>query len=295
MAKWLTATALCVGATLVLAPSAAATFPGKNGKIVFTHGSRGEAPSVHTMRPDGSHERRLAKNAHNPAFSASGKRIAFDRRGDIYVMRANGSHKKRLTRNAARDYSPTFSPGGKRVVFARFVIGKRNDLYTIRTDGTHLKRLTQLDFIGISVFGPQFSPNGGSIVFSQGYPPSIVIIRSDGSHRRVLTDAPGQGFDLWPDFSPNGLRIVFQRTPAGRPNIGAIHVMRRNGTQVTSIEDTAPNNQPAFSPSGKRIVFASKRPPGSRWTLFTMKSDGSGLVGPLTRGISHAPTWGVRP
>jgi hypothetical protein len=61
-----------------------AAFPGKNGKIAF----EGKPRSIHTIRPDGSHQRRLTRNGGEPAFSASGKRIAFEHRGDIWVMRA---------------------------------------------------------------------------------------------------------------------------------------------------------------------------------------------------------------
>jgi Tol biopolymer transport system component len=261
-------------------------FPGRNGKIAF----EGKPLSINTIRADGSHKRRLTTNGREPAFSANGKKIAFERRGDIWVMRANGSHKKRLTHSAASDYSPSFSPSGRKLVFARFVYRKRNDLYTIRRDGTHLKRLTHLRYVGQTVFGPQFSPNGRSIVFTQGVQYRIAIIRSNGSHRRVLTDPPGQANDLWPDFSPNGRRIVFQR---GNRRAGAIYLMRRNGTHLRNIGIDGGLN-PAFSPSGRRIVFSTK-PPASAWKLFTMKNDGSDLVGPLTNRDSQAPSWGVRP
>jgi Tol biopolymer transport system component len=261
-------------------------FPGRNGKIAF----EGKPLSIHTIRPDGSHKRRLTTNGLQPAFSANGKKIAFERRGDIWVMRANGSHKKRLIRNG---YSPSFSPSGKKLVFARLVWEKRNDLYTIRRDGTHLKRLTHLRYVGESVFGPQFSPNGRSIVFTHGAQYKIAIIRSNGSHKRTLTDPPGQAHDLWPDFSPNGLRIVFQR---GNRRAGAIYLMRRNGTHLRNIgiDGGRLGLNPAFSPSGKRIVFSTK-PPASAWKLFTIKRDGSDQVGPLTNRDSQAPTWGVRP
>jgi Tol biopolymer transport system component len=277
--------------TIAFASTSFAAFPGKNGKIAF----EGKPLSIHTIRPDGSHKRRLTRSGREPSFSANGKKIAFERRGDIWVMRANGSHKKRLTRGAASDYSPSFSPSGKRIVFARLVFRNRdrNDLYTIRRDGTHLKRLTHIHFVGRTVFGPQFSPNGRSIVFTHGLPFKIAIMRSNGSHRHFLTEAPGGG-DLWPDFSPSGRRIVFQRSLAeGSRRSGAIYVMRRNGTHLRSIGSRY-GSDPAFSPSGKRIVFARRRQ-GSDWGLFTTKLDGSALVGPLTNRNSQTPSWGVRP
>ena len=266
-----------------------AAFPGKNGKIAF----EGKPLSIHTIRPDGSHRRRLTRNGREPAFSANGKKIAFERDGDIWLMRANGSHKKRLTRGGAYDYSPSFSPSGKRIVFARLVFSNRdrNDVYTIRRDGTHLKRLTHIHFVGATVLGPQFSPNGRSIVFTHGLPYRIAIMRSNGSHRRFLTEAPGSGHDLWPDFSPSGRRIVFQRSLEGGGRL--IYVMRRNGTHLRNIGSQF-GISPAFSPSGERIVFA-RVPQGRDWRLFTIKRDGSALVGPLTNRSAQTPSWGVRP
>jgi Tol biopolymer transport system component len=166
--------ACCLALLLSLTGTAGAAFPGKNGKIAF----EGKPLSIHTMRPDGSHKRRLTRSGREPAFSANGKRIAFERHGDIWVMRANGSHTKRLTRGGASDYSPSFSPSGKRIVFARLVFSNRdrNDVYTIRRDGTHLKRLTHIHFVGLTVFGPQFSPNGRLIVFTHGFPFKIASL-----------------------------------------------------------------------------------------------------------------------
>ena len=47
--------------------------------------------------------------------------IAFvsDRDGnsEIYVMDANGKNQRRLTNNPASDYSPSWSPDGKRIAF----------------------------------------------------------------------------------------------------------------------------------------------------------------------------------
>ena len=60
-----------------------AAFPGHNGKIAF----EGKPLSIHTIRPDGSHKRRLTRSGREPAFSASGKRIAFQRRGDDACQR----------------------------------------------------------------------------------------------------------------------------------------------------------------------------------------------------------------
>jgi hypothetical protein len=68
---------LLAGTLMVLAPhEARATFPGHNGKIVFQGSRHG--------------------------------------RSEIYVMNADGTHKRNLTQYAGNDFSPAFSPDGRR-------------------------------------------------------------------------------------------------------------------------------------------------------------------------------------
>ena len=76
--------------------------------------------AIYTMRPDGTHQQPLKRTqANGPAFSPSGRRIAFDsfRHGnaDIYVMGADGSHERRLTHDAGDDIYPAFSPSGRKL------------------------------------------------------------------------------------------------------------------------------------------------------------------------------------
>src|SRR5436190_2044687 len=86
---------LMAGAMGLLAAPAGATFPGKNGRIVFA-----DAGHIGSMRSDGSDRRRLTNGAGNsdPVYSASGKRIVFSHKLGTHqvidVMRADGSDKR---------------------------------------------------------------------------------------------------------------------------------------------------------------------------------------------------------
>jgi TolB protein len=281
-------------AFLALALPASAAFPGRNGKIAFIQRASGEVPSIHVMNGDGSHQHRLARHGEDPSFSATGKRIAFDRRGDIYVMRADGSHKRRVTHGPAVDVNPSFSPSGRRIVFVRRH-GAPADVFAIRGDGSHLKRLTARHiFGGDSEFDPEYSPNGKWIVVAGC---DIWILRERTTHprqHRLTHDGCVSFRDINPDFSPNGRRILFVSREEGFANGGTFYMMRSDGTHLRSVGVFG--THPAFSPNGKRIVFAARPmdPNQATRVVYTMRADGSDLKGPLTDKVSDETTWGPR-
>jgi Tol biopolymer transport system component len=290
--------AVALIAALAHPPVAHSAFPGRNGKIAFTEPVGVGPESVFTMRPDGSAKRQVAPRGHDPAFSPTGKKIAFERHGNIWTTAATGSHPKRLTRGPARDSVPSFSPSGKRLVFVRFVPEKISTLYTIRADGSHARRLTDSRNMGLigSYPNPQFSPNGRWIVFSSGCRILIIRARASHPHSRPLTNGECTGFrEVTPDFSPNGNRIAYARI-SDDPLVG-IWVMRLDGSDQTQIT-VGNDRQPAFSPNGRRIAFSGKhRGDALGRAIYTMRTDGSGVTPHLTRGngIADAPSWGVRP
>jgi Tol biopolymer transport system component len=289
--------AVCLGA-LVLAPSASATFPGKNGKIAFVHTVRGGLPEVYTMRPDGSHERHLA-NGLAPAFSPSGRKVLFSRRGTnhLYTIRANATRLRRIP-HTSRGFGGSFAPSGKKIVFTR---ARRNnidtDLYTIRLDGSHRKRLPH----GAGD-DPQFSPNGRWIVFHKGGGLChICLIRPNGTRPRSLTDHMAEPVDDYsPDFSPNGRRIVFTREtdPLDGPRKWAIYTIRKDGTHLKRVYEATNEiiEDPVFSPDGRKIAFSRREFFWKYRRIYTIRPDGSHL-----RRLSHGPggheqlSWGVRP
>jgi Tol biopolymer transport system component len=90
-----------------------------NGRfVVFERSGR-----ILTMRPDGSHEKRLAFG-HDPAISPDSRRIAYADGGQIFLIGPGGRHRRPLTHLRERSdalafaLSPAFSPNGRWVAFA---------------------------------------------------------------------------------------------------------------------------------------------------------------------------------
>jgi Tol biopolymer transport system component len=96
---------------------------------------------------------------------------------DLWVMNADGSGKRRLTDNGATNWSPSWHPDGKRIVFSSNMddwkpelkrFGRNFELYLMNLDGTGLERLTYNDTFDSF---PMFSPDGKKLSFAANRTP----------------------------------------------------------------------------------------------------------------------------
>jgi len=305
----LTRALLCAAcAVLVTATPAHATFPGHNGKIVFTHFPDGEDDSksdIYTVSPNGGHLLNLTPDSlaadDFASWSADGRMIAFwsTRTGpdnpivpalgradqEIFVMHANGSGLRQVTFNQVDDGGPGWSPNGDRLVFHRILDDDTQaDLMTVRVNGTGERNLTRSP--GVVDLRPVWSPDGREIVFMRddsGFEYDIATIRPDGSHLRALTATLTD--EESPDWSPDGKRIAFQWNAATPDEQWDVYVMRRDGGSPPARLTTAGGYNPAWSPDGRTIVFNIAE-------LFTMRADGSRPRTVLPEFLDgHHPDW----
>ena len=97
-----------------------ATFPGANGRIIFSSDRDGQA-DIYVMGADGSGPTRLTDAVGDdqyPVWSADGTTIAFSswREGNqtLFRMNADGSAQTRLLDATSNDEEPAFSPDGSK-------------------------------------------------------------------------------------------------------------------------------------------------------------------------------------
>jgi Tol biopolymer transport system component len=119
---------------------------------------------------DGKGELRLLFfNAFTPAWSPSGKRLAFSLeqpRGlwAVHVANADGSNDVELTDPKLIAGSPAWSPDGRQIAFDEFVDqGSRQQIFTMDANGAHVRPITTDP--NWSCEHPSWSPDGLQIAF----------------------------------------------------------------------------------------------------------------------------------
>ncbi len=191
-----------------------------------------------------------------PAWSPDGNQIAFhsNRAGQgwkIWVVNADGTGLRRLTAhgNLISEHDPSWSPDGTRIVFAATGCGSRSDLYvtSVRT------------------------PQGGACgVLNQ---------------QRIVSSS---GDDTRPRWSPDGRFIAYTAYQGGQPDVHIQAMNRRYIYQVgrrnygpsgnLNLTINAPggsrNLDPAWSPDGRRVVFASTADANTRLHVLTLQVQG---------------------
>jgi dipeptidyl aminopeptidase/acylaminoacyl peptidase len=268
--------------------------------IVFVSWRDGNG-EVYVMDADSSGPRNLTQDPAQdvrPAWSPDGRRIAFasqrDGNSEVYVMNADGSGKRNLTRDRATDDYPTWSPDGRRIAFLRVLRGVQpdhNTLYVVNADGSGLRRLP-LNPVGSNryLYPLQYplvwSPDGRTI-HSGRY-----LVSTDGSGSRWLPFIPLRA--VW---SPDGRRIAFASRPdrclTGPPpcysSESDIYVMNADGSGKRKLtHNRRINAEPAWSPDGRKIAFASTQ--NRNRDIYVMNADGSGR-----RNLTRDPAWDSRP
>lgn len=182
-----------------------------------------------------------------------------------------------------------WSPDCSRIAY---VSGGR--IWTANVDGTDPIQVTSNtpeDFSDDA--HPDWSPDGTRLVFSRYLSvwihddepvAHVYTINADGDGETQLTDAVAT--DTWPRWSPDGLRIVFERQNLDAdpedPESGwrdqyvvVIDADGRNETELRRGEATA--TAPSWTSDGERIAFKSGR------ELYTVLDDGT----------SEKPVWPV--
>jgi WD40-like Beta Propeller Repeat len=282
----------------LLPSSAAATFPGENGRIAFRCDTGG---LLCLADPDGTVVTHLAFPffADNPSFSPDGRWIAFDgarsARPQIYIARPDGVGLKRLTRGGWSS-DPSFSPDRTQIVFTRRDTAGGTAVVTLMdADGSNQVELVE----GLS---PSFSPDGERIVFSRetaGDDARVYTMAANGSDVTPVTSGAAGAEATQPSFAPDGELIVMDYSDNASP--AGVYTITPEGTDLTQVAPGGPNDEccAALSPDGTEIAHfwqddrCGKSDCLPSLALIAADGDNARRTSPVA--TAAAPDWGPVP
>jgi dipeptidyl aminopeptidase/acylaminoacyl peptidase len=240
----------------------------------------------------------------------------------IFTMYPNGTHIRQITHppKGFSDDFPAWSPDGTKVAFNRscrpsHCKGSRIMVVDVDTGDTH--QVTHCIPDGgwtkenpppssgdycVADSQPTFSADGKSIAFRRIIGPEeastrvegIFIVGLDGSDPHQVTNVQKRGAlefeDLGPAFSPDGDRLVFERTRVADDRHAVFVQPIDSSGEPEDAHQITPSfmdcgDGPEFSPKGDWVLFSCTTEGGSS-NLYWVHPDGTGL-----NQLTSGPAW----
>ncbi len=239
----------------------------------------------------------------DPSLSRDGTQLLYSstqhsRVSSIYLRPLNGRATRQITTAFHNDMFPVFDPTGSRIAFASQRTGNWDIFVVEAARPSTAWQITQSPGDDIH---PTWSPDGRYLAYcARARDEDWQLWVVDLETHAFTNLGPG----MYPEWSPLGDRIVFQKPRYRGGGWFGIWTVRPDGTEVTEIissEKWAGIN-PTWSGDGKYIAFASvhKSPEAQAshrvWAgddIWIVRADGSGLYQLTTdEGPDWNPAWG---
>jgi len=212
-----------------------------------------------------------------PFFAPGLRRVFFTRRppagrDEIWSMDLDGNDERRVLGGDDADYrDPAVEPQDQRVAYT-VTRGGRSQVMVADVDGQNPRPLSS---DGRSLSEPAWSPDGRmlAVVGDEGSRGRIFLVDAGGGSPRALTSGGGES-QSQPDWSPDGARIAFTQGTGSGAEIAVALVA--GGAVARLTDNDVEDRDPAWSTTGERIAFVSRRP-NRKQNLWLVDPDGKNL------------------
>jgi tricorn protease len=216
--------------------------------------------------------RRYSDNVTDMALSPNGKEFAFIVRGDIYVASIDQGETKRITNTPAQERNLSFSPDGRRLVFAA-EYNKPWSLYEasiaqLKDKEPYFFNSTVIDVHSIldngqENFQPKYSPDGKEVAYLENRTALKVLNLESKQTRTILPGDLNYSYedgDQWFDWSPDGkwFAVTFLTPDRWASEAGLVDAGGQQ--QLTNLTKSGYDNEiPRWTTDGKSMIWLSDK------------------------------------
>lgn len=219
------------------------------------------------------------------------EKIAFARRRfsdatlwNLWTMNADGSDRQRLTNLKGYELSPSWSPDGNRIAYARYPESGDSEIriYDVATGAS-----SAFTADAVNEDYPAWSPDGTKIAYVRYETDSEIYVGAPPAktgHTNLTNNGVG---DLHPAWSPDGSKIVFSHYDGSDLELMVMDADGSDKEYLTS--NGAPDTYPDWSPDGTKIAWSYGV--ATVEDIWVMNADGSGSP----RQLTDHPNGELRP
>jgi len=224
-----------------------------------------------------------------PGYAAS--QVLFVSRGRLYSVDSDGANTRLVSPPEADTFSPAWSPDSRS--FAHTELSEDGWGTIVVQDRVTGRRRTVTPTTEYLNLSPDFSPDGGTLVFSRGWDEGTQLfsynLAQDCCLQRLTVGRLSD--NLSPAFSPDGRRIAFE---SNRVGLAQIYIMSADGTDQELFAPydygvTGDSHSPAWSPDGLNLAF--HRTVAGSPQIFVMGVRGRSVRQLTSAGRNEDPTW----
>ena len=248
-----------------------------DGGIYVLAAAGGEPKRVAVQTGVGESRRRsevtnFTDGATEIALNPDGKEVAFVIHGEVFVASTEFGDTKRITNTPTQERSVSFSPDGRRLLFAgetdkswnlyeaSIAQKKEDEPYFYNSTVVDVKPILQN---GAENFQPRYSPDGKEVAYLENRTTLKVLNLESKQTRLILSGDKNYSYsdgDQWFDWAPDGKWFAVQFNDPHRwsPEVGLVDAGGKQ--ELTNLTNSGYDDiRPFWSADGKAILWYNDR------------------------------------